>query len=444
MVTFRHDDASGTSASGWRAETARHDLPAVDLAALTRVVVLAAHPDDETLGAGGLVGRAHRLGLEVVVVVATRGEACHPRSPTHSQEQLAALRAVELDAAVALLSPGTRPVLLTLPDGGVRDHEDALVARLVDLVGDGRDTLLVAPWRGDGHADHEAVGRAAAATAARSGARLLEYPVWFWHWGDPAAAPWASGRRLDLDPAEQTTKQAAVAAHRTQVRPLSPAPGDEALLSADFLAHFAASYEVFWEGAARDDALDALHEAQADPWGVDRRWYERRKRALLLAMLPRERFRRGVEVGCSTGALAADLAARCDSLLALDASPSATTAALARLAGLDHVDVRLGSVPVDWPDGAVDLAVVSEVGYFLSPAALDGLAARLRGSLTPDGVVVLCHWRHPVVGWPLDGPGVHARLRSAGLPPVVAEYADRDVEVLVLADPAQLPDPHAG
>ncbi len=443
MVTFRHDHASGTPASAWAAETALHDLPAVRLEGLSRVVVLAAHPDDETLGAGGLVGRAHRLGLEVVVVVATRGEACHPRSPTHSRERLAALRTDELEAAVELLSPGTRPVVLGMPDGAVAAHEDDLVARVVDLVGDGRETLLVAPWRGDGHPDHEAVGRAAATTAARTGARLLEYPVWFWHWGVPTAAPWTSGRRLDLDEAERTTKRAAIATHRTQVRPLSPAPGDEVLLTADFLAHFAASYEVFWEGATSDDALDALHEAHDDPWGVDRRWYERRKRALLLAMLPRERFRRGVEVGCSTGALALDLAPRCDSLVALDASPSAVAAAGSRLAGLEHVDVRLASVPDDWPDGAADLVVVSEVGYFLSPAALESLATRIRGSLDPDGVVVLCHWRHPVVGWPLDGPTVHTLLRGADLPPVVAEYADRDVELLVLAHPDQLPDPHA-
>jgi SAM-dependent methyltransferase len=160
-------------------------------------------------------------------------------------------------------------------------------------------------------------------------------------------------------------------------------------------------------------------------------------------MLPRERFRRGLEVGCSTGALAEDLAARCDALVALDASASAVAAATARLGPLAHVDVRRAAVPDQWPEGQADLVVVSEVGYFLSPTGLEGLARRIAASLAPDGVVVLCHWRHPVVGWPLDGPSAHASLGAAGLPPVVADYRDRDVEVLVLASPEALPDPHA-
>ncbi len=172
-MSFAHDEA-GTPAETWRHALLGLDLPVLDLPVLevaaptTRVVVLAAHPDDETLGAGGLVARAHLAGLEVAVVVATRGERCHPRSPTHSPEQLGALRERELEDALDVLSPGTRAEQLGLADGGVSDHEADLVARVVDLVGDGRHTLLVAPWRGDGHPDHEAVGRAAATAAARN------------------------------------------------------------------------------------------------------------------------------------------------------------------------------------------------------------------------------------------------------------------------------------
>ena len=444
VVRFDHGEG-GTPAAAWRPEIDERAWPPVDLGGLRRVVVVAAHPDDETLGAGGLVAHAHRLGLEVDVVVATRGEACHPRSPTHTPRQLAALRVDELDAAVAVLSPGTRPAVLGLPDGAVAEHEEDLVDRLVTRVGDGRGTLVVATWRGDGHPDHEAVGRAAAVTAARTGARLLEYPVWFWHWGTPGDAPWEAGQRLDLDETTRQTKRSAVAAHRTQVRPLSPAPGDEVLLTPGFLEHFEAPYEVFWGLPAGDDALDALHRGDEDPWGVDTRWYERRKRDLLLAVLPRRRFRRAVEVGCSTGALAEALADRCDSLVAMDSSPVAVAAATQRLAGHDHVEVLHGSVPGDWHRAGAghDLVVLSEVGYFLCPAALEELGRHIRDGLPADGVVVLCHWRHEISGWPLDGPDVHARLAGSGLPPVVAEYRDRDVEILVLTGVDQLPDPDA-
>jgi SAM-dependent methyltransferase len=187
--------------------------------------------------------------------------------------------------------------------------------------------------------------------------------------------------------------------------------------------------------------LDRLHAAAADPWGVESRWYERRKRSLALQLLPRERFRHALELGCSTGVMTEALGRRCDRLVAMDQSAHAVRAARSRLRGSDHVDVRLGTVPDDIPAGSFDLVVASEVGYFLSPRALDALSDRLRELLAEDGTLLLAHWRHPVSGWPLDGPRVHHRLLHAGLPPLAARYEDRDVEILLLADPGQLPDP---
>ena len=442
MVTFTHDRA-GTPASAWRADprwaalTDRDPLTDVD-----RVVVLAAHPDDETLGAGGLLATAHARGLEVAVVVATHGEASHPRSPTHTAAQLAARRARESHAAVAALAPGCEPLLLTLPDGAVAQHEAALTTAVVGVVGDGRRTLVVAPWRRDGHPDHEAVGRAAAAAAVRCGADLREYAVWFWHWATPDDAPWERFTALRLDPAAVERKAVAVRAHRTQVEPLSDRPGDEVLLGPELLAHAAGDVEVLVREPAADPALDRLHAGEDDPWGVDRRWYEQRKRDLLLAVLPRRRYAAALEVGCSTGATTLALAGRCDHLTALDPSPHALARARARLAGDPvgaGVRLLLGAVPDDQPPGPWDLVVVSEVGYFLSPAALDGLVARVLSDLARGGAVVLAHWRHPVEGWPLDGADVHAAF-SAALP-VAATYVDRDVELLVLGHDV-LPDPH--
>ena len=54
---------------------------------------------------------------------------------------------------------------------------------------------------------------------------------------------------------------------------------------------------------------------------------------------------------------------------------------------------------------------------------------------------MLCHWRHPVKGWPLDGPEVHGAFARGGVPPVAATYRDRDVEIVVHATPDQWPDP---
>ena len=153
-------------------------------------------------------------------------------------------------------------------------------------------------------------------------------------------------------------------------------------------------------------------EQAADAAGISRTTayrYFASQRSLLLAALPRAEFRNALEVGCSTGALAADLAPRCHDLVVVDASPHAVATAQARLGRLDGVHVRRAAVPLEWPAataGGFDLIVVSEVGYFLSPRDLDGLVTRVRTSLAPEGVVALCHWRHEVVGWPLDGPAV--------------------------------------
>jgi len=446
--TFTHDE-TGTPAAAWRRTTSwsavsRLELVDRDGTPCDRLVVLAAHPDDECLGAGGLVHVAAARGLAVDVIVATQGEHSHPRSPTHPPSRLAALRRVESEVALHLLAPGATPTFLGLVDGRLADEEDGLVDVLVSRIGDGRRTLLVAPWRDDGHPDHDAAGRAAAVAAHRTGARLLEHPVWSWHWRDAGDLPWPRARRLELTTDVTARKREALAAHRTQVAPLSPAAGDETLLLPGFLAHFDAGDETFLELPTADDALDDLHRAEADPWGVDRRWYEERKRALLLALLPARRFARAWEAGCSTGALTQALATRCDHVVATDASAAALEAVRGRLGDVPGVELRLGDVAAPQPGASYDLVVVSEVGYFLSPAGLERLVDVVGDATTPDAVVVLCHWRHPVVGWPLDGADVHAAFRdhaaARGRHPLAA-YVDRDVELLLLGPADALPRP---
>jgi SAM-dependent methyltransferase len=248
--------------------------------------------------------------------------------------------------------------------------------------------------------------------------------------------PWEAVRRLRLDAAAVEAKAAGIAAHASQTRPLSDLPGDEVLLGAHLLEHFSGADELFVVQPARDDALEELHAGRTDPWGVDVRWYERRKRALTLAMLPREHHDRALELGCSTGALAADLATRCASVVAVDSSRSALRAAADRMAaaGLeDRVELQHRTVPHDWPPGRFDLVVVSELGYYLSPRDLDVLVERVEGSLDEDGVVLLCHWRHEVEGWPLTGPEVHERVLRTSPWRLLARHVEEDVELLLMS-----------
>src|SRR5690606_6269650 len=101
-----------------------------------------------------------------------------------------------------------------------------------------------------------------------------------------------------------------------------------------------------------------------DPWGFETRWYERRKRAITIASLPRQRYRHALEVGCSTGMLTAELAKFCDAVLAVDTAEAPLTTARARLTGEHHVSFERMTMPHEWPTERFDLILFSEVGYY--------------------------------------------------------------------------------
>jgi LmbE family N-acetylglucosaminyl deacetylase len=155
---FDHRTA-GTCAPAWRR---RRDMPAAPpLRAGDRLLVVAAHPDDETLGAGGLIAMAARLAVPVTVLVATDGEASHPQSLTHTAAQLAEIRRAEVRAAIARLHAHAGMRFLGLPDGRLHEHVPVLAAAIAEL--GSACSHLVTPWRGDGHPDHTAAADAAAA-----------------------------------------------------------------------------------------------------------------------------------------------------------------------------------------------------------------------------------------------------------------------------------------
>jgi len=455
VVTFSHTD-QGTAEAAW-ARSGLAVAPELPLGpaelAVMRFVVLAAHPDDETLGAGGLMARLAALGADVEVLLCTAGEGSHPDSPTTSPEELAQARLAEFAAALAALGLQDRWRFLGFPDRGLGSHTDAIAAAVREaaarLPGRPDQLVLVAPYRSDGHADHDALGAVAAETAREEGHALLEYPIWYWHWATPADHHWRAWVRFPLDTPSGEAKERAMAEHATQVMPLSPALGDETLLNRDFLDHFARGYEVFAWTPARDvpgpahssqdaeEVFDAVHNGSADPWDYASSWYERRKRALTLAALPGEMYQRALEVGCSIGTLTEDLAGRCRSVLAVDASGAAVRLARHRLEGREGVRVEQRVVPGSWPEGTFDLLVVSEVGYYLAPGELADLWDRVEAALEPGGVLVLCHWRHPIEGWQLDGDTVHALARERLRWQATALYRERDFVLEILVRPAR-------
>ncbi len=158
--------------------------------------------------------------------------------------------------------------------------------------------------------------------------------------------------------------------------------------------------------------FDALYATTPDPWGFRTRWYEQRKYACALAALPQERYRRGYEPGCSIGVFTAQLAARCDRLLATDVAEAPLRTARDRLAGSAHVEVEHRGVPDDWPSGRFDLLVISELGYYLDAVDLRRLWVAATDALEPGGTLLAVHWRHPVADYPQTGDAVHDALAA--------------------------------
>lgn len=421
MVTF-DGRAAGTPATVWSTDPRLAALEPLAVPLGGRVVVVAAHPDDETLGAGGLLAELAAAGRPAEVIVVTDGAASHPGSTTLLPADLRRLRVDEVRVALTVLSPDSPVRLLGQEDGAVQDHRDDVTRDLRDLLTTADPPqVLVAPWRGDGHRDHRVVGEICAELALELGAQLLEYPIWMWHWATPdePLVPWPRLRALTLSDRSVVRKHRATAAHSTQVRAASTAPLDSAPLHADFLASFDRDVEVYVvadEQPATDlpaSYFDASYARRADPWYLESRWYEERKRAVALAALPERRLGTVLEVGCSIGTLTAALAPRCDRLVATDVSPAALAQAKERMADRSNVELLQHDIADGVPGGPFDLIVLSEVGYYLTGTHLRDLAGALRESLTDNGSVVACHWRHPVADYPLGGDDVHRILRAS-------------------------------
>ncbi|MEV0621961.1 PIG-L family deacetylase [Nonomuraea sp. NPDC050404] len=232
-------DAPGTPESRWRAWPGLAALPVLRHSTWRSAVVIAAHPDDEVLGVGGLISLLAAAGVRLRLVAITDGEASHPDAPDPAA--LAARRVGESRAALAALgAPAMEIVRLGLPDTGLDIRQEEL-ARTLREAAAGFEVCL-APWEADVHADHEAAGRAAVA----AGLSPLFYPIWAWHWARPAdpRLPWDQAVRVPLPPRARTRKQAAIGCFASQLEPRGQ--GLEAVLPPRILAHFDRGEEVLF------------------------------------------------------------------------------------------------------------------------------------------------------------------------------------------------------
>ena len=235
-VASNRIDRPGTAEESWEAWAGLRQLPAADPLDWPSAVIVAAHPDDEILGAGGTMALLAAAGARLRLIAVTDGEASHPGA---DPEAIARVRTAESAAARHVLGAGDIEVIrLRFPDTALSDREDELAVRLRELCA-GFDVCL-APWEADAHADHEAAGRA----ARRTGQRVLSYPVWMWHWAEPAdrRVPWPRACRVPLTPGVAARKADAIQAFASQLTDRPGATGP--VLAPGIVAHFIRPVEV--------------------------------------------------------------------------------------------------------------------------------------------------------------------------------------------------------
>lgn len=153
--------------------------------------------------------------------------------------------------------------------------------------------------------------------------------------------------------------------------------------------------------------FEALYQRDTDPWSVRHSCYERRKRAVLMASLPKAHFGKALELGCGIGETTCLLAPLCSHVIAVDASETAAALCQKRVAhtASEKVSVQVLHLPSSWPpcgDGSFGLIVVSELAYYFSESDLSRFIERCMRSLSSPGIWVMCHYK----------PDFHDRLGS--------------------------------
>jgi LmbE family N-acetylglucosaminyl deacetylase len=219
------------------------------------LVVIAPHPDDESLGCGGLIAEACAQGRPTRVVMVSDGSGSHPASKKYPRNRLRALREKEARQAIGALGLAPRDVLfLRQPDRfvpSVGPCAEAVIEAIVACATAVAAKALFVSWRHDPHCDHQASYQMVRAAQRRLGAvRIYEYSIW------GAALPPATpieppvgGFRLAID-RHLARKRRAITAHRSQTTDMIDDDPDGFRLGASDLARFEAPYELFFEGAA--------------------------------------------------------------------------------------------------------------------------------------------------------------------------------------------------
>lgn len=229
-------------------------LPYVGLSALVGnggILVVAPHPDDESLGCGGLLALGKQAGRAAHVVIVSDGAGSHPGSQRYPRDALRSLRESKSLMACGRLGLSRNDVsFLGLPDTAV-PSSGAAASAAIDAIAERARAIsasaIFVTWRNDPHCDHVASFVLAREAAQRVRARLIEYPIWG-HTRDDGMTFEGPPRGSRLDVASVLDRKiAAIAAHRSQVTRMIDDDPSGFILSPEMIARFERPFEIYLE-----------------------------------------------------------------------------------------------------------------------------------------------------------------------------------------------------
>lgn len=223
-------------------------------AGIAPVLVVAPHPDDETLGCGGSIALFAKAGARVHVAIVSDGAASHPTHPLFGPKQIADRRRAEALRATSILGVDPADVsFLNAPDGKLPTLELALrnevVSRIATLLREIVPKAILLPCRCDGSTEHDAVFKLVTMALSVSGVcpRIFEYPVWAWRNPHLLVRPMLLSRgvwSVDISTVG-AIKAAALDSYASQLLPI--APEEHAALPSEFVAEFRYPTEYLFE-----------------------------------------------------------------------------------------------------------------------------------------------------------------------------------------------------
>ncbi len=223
----------------------------VDLSTHKSILIVAPHPDDETLGCGGAIALLRQLNIAVKVLVVSDGTKSHPNSKTYPPPALKKLREQESLAALAVLGVAPEAVtFLGMPDGAVNitgESNKAIVCH--QYLKHTMPSIIFLPWRRDPHPDHRASWQlfTAAIKNLINPPRLIEYPIWDWDTKQrqdfsESVDAW----RLDISSVLELKRQA-IAQYRSQISDLIKDDPQGFRLTTQMLQNFTQPWEIYLE-----------------------------------------------------------------------------------------------------------------------------------------------------------------------------------------------------